>query len=284
MIGDGDDAGIVAHAGPAAARSHFSLRWIVLADAGGQVPGLCDFAHVAQALRDALMSRWGGPVPELISGHAGDGKPSRTPHLAIVPLADVGLPDSDGRLLGVGLVLPQAADNSEIAWKLRAMLLGDAAVTAAPELRLVFGANGVWRLQADPTPRRAMLRAERYLTPSTRWSSVTPVIYDRFPERTRGDEAEEIVANSCVNAGLPRPAQLELMAQSAIEGATPTLDDGMSFGAKPWSFPARRDGSAHPLNARLKMNVRLTFSEPVAGPVLIGAGRFSGLGLCLPEC
>jgi CRISPR-associated protein Csb2 len=26
----------------------------------------------------------------------------------------------------------------------------------------------------------------------------------------------------------------------------------------------------------------IEFAEPVAGPVLLGAGRFVGLGLCLP--
>jgi CRISPR-associated protein Csb2 len=30
-------------------------------------------------------------------------------------------------------------------------------------------------------------------------------------------------------------------------------------------------------------HVRLTFAEPVGGPVLLGAGRYVGLGLLRPE-
>ncbi len=269
----------LACASDVAARSCFGSNWIVLADAGGQVPPLTAFAHVAKAVRDTVMAGWGGPIPALISGHTTDAKPSRDPHLAVVPLADAGLPDGDGRLHGVALVLPRDAEQTPIADELRARLVGDG---CSAELRLLFGAGGVWRLEFDALPRRAVLQPARYVGVAKRWSSITPVIYDRFPNRTRGAEAEQMIAEACLNIGLPAPAEILMMAQSPIYGATPTLGDSAVFSAKPWSLPTRRDGSAHPLNHRLKTHVALTFAEPVCGPIILGAGRFAGLGLCLP--
>ena len=44
------------------------------------------------------------------------------------------------------------------------------------------------------------------------------------------------------------------------------------------AFPA--DPSKH---QRVKVHARLEFPMPVAGPVLLGAGRYYGLGLCRPQ-
>src|SRR5439155_8509634 len=48
-------------------------------------------------------------VPEVVSGHAPDGSPSRTPHLAIIPLAFAGFPYADGRVMGFAMVPPRAS-------------------------------------------------------------------------------------------------------------------------------------------------------------------------------
>src|SRR5581483_1654638 len=77
--------------------------WFVFEDAGGFRPDLGAIAHVSRRLRDALMAASRQPVPELISGHGSDGRPSTRPHLAIVPLANVGWEWSTGELLGVAV-------------------------------------------------------------------------------------------------------------------------------------------------------------------------------------
>jgi CRISPR-associated protein Csb2 len=83
----------------------------VLADAGGFDPALEAFPTVAKRLRDALLKSAqdaGLPASPLLSGHDDDGTPTRKPHIAIVPLADVGWSYSQGRLMGLGLLWPRA--------------------------------------------------------------------------------------------------------------------------------------------------------------------------------
>ena len=63
---------------------------------------------------DTLLSGYrqiglGGEIPEGVSGHAAGGAPTRTPHLAIIPLAFAGFPYADGHVMGFALVPP--ADN-----------------------------------------------------------------------------------------------------------------------------------------------------------------------------
>src|SRR5262249_28335576 len=47
------------------------------------------------------------PPPELLSGHTPNGGMSTRPHVAIVPLANVGWPHATGDLLGFAVVLPR---------------------------------------------------------------------------------------------------------------------------------------------------------------------------------
>ena len=46
-------------------------------------------------------------IPEIVSGHAPDGTPTRLPHLAIMPMAFAGFPHVDGRVLGFALIPPR---------------------------------------------------------------------------------------------------------------------------------------------------------------------------------
>ena len=262
--------------------SHFGSDWIVLADAGGRAPPLGACAYAAKALRDTLMKGWHGPIPEVISGHAANGPPSRECHMSIVPLTDIGLADATGRLMGLGVVLPRLTETSGIATAIRATLTAaDKTQDDLASLRLTFGGNGVWRLQVA-RPESAVLQPKRYSAASYCWESITPLVYDKFPRSPRGPEAELIIAEACQNIGLPEPRAIEITARPRTGGVIEALGNVNEFGLKDWSLPQRQDGTPNPLNSRLRNHVRLAFSEPVSGPVILGAGRFSGLGLCLP--
>src|SRR5690606_17719551 len=96
--------------------------------------------QVAQRWRDAILTQVSDapePVRQLLSGHDHGGAPLEGPHLAFVPLTFVGHPHADGRLLGMGLALPEAIAPEERRHALRAIARID---------RLVLGSLGVWRI------------------------------------------------------------------------------------------------------------------------------------------
>jgi CRISPR-associated protein Csb2 len=276
---------------PATPRSTFGDRWIVLGYLKGDRPDLRAAAVVGRTMRNALMSAWPGEIPAWLSGHAPDGTPSREPHLAVVPLADVGFWNSATARQswhGLALVLPQQV---EAAWvgsdtpegyansdKLQAVLqsLGDLD-RMDDAIALWLGSLGQMCLRrVTGEADKQSLRPGRYLQTSTVWSSVTPIALDRHPKGTDPrDDAATIIAESCERIGLPKPMLVQVHKHAAIAGAPSAWPAG---GAPPWTGWARPG----PLANRPIIHATLYFEAAVAGPVILGAGRFFGLGLCLP--
>ena len=89
--------------------------WLVLEAVEGTVPDIRAAALVCRALRRALMSGYrsigrADRIPKLVSGQTPSVAPTCAPHVAIVPMAFVGFPHADGRVVGFALV-PRAAPN-----------------------------------------------------------------------------------------------------------------------------------------------------------------------------
>ncbi|GIW72468.1 MAG: type I-U CRISPR-associated protein Cas5/Cas6 [Planctomycetota bacterium] len=259
--------------------SVFGEHWYVFADSGGRLPALTAFAHIAAAMRRALQSHAGDPVPEVLSGHAPDGSPSQSPHLAIAPLADVGWEHSSGRLLGLGVILPRALEGARHAPERAAVLraLASFARSAGGHGELRLGRRGLWRLAHEPAPTRHSLRPHRYCRPARRWATVTPIVLDRFPKEKDGADAAAIVAAGCERIGLPRPCSVALYKHSAVRGAPSAWPSRGAPSWSDWSLPGDS-----PLRSRCRRHAVLEFDRPVRGPVILGAGRYQGFGLCLP--
>lgn len=263
--------------------------WIVLRRTGGPRLPATAAVSVARALRAALMTHADQPVHELISGHAPDGTRSLFPHLAIVPLPDVGHPHADGALLGVALVIPGAADPVGRRAALRALGRWEAHEREraglddadAPPLRVLLGAAGVLEVErvAWGDPPRQGLRADTWAGPARAWVSVTPVALDRNPgaldhrDRDRAAaawaEAEAALVAACGRLGLPAPVTVTASPAPQVPGSVPAR-----------AFPPFPPDAAR--LRRVKVHARLEFAEPVRGPLLLGAGRFFGLGLFRP--
>lgn len=247
----------------------------VLSDAGGFVPTLAAFPLVAKRLRDALLkcAPAGVPIPPLISGHDAAGQPTDEAHIAIVPLADVGWKHSQGRLMGIGLVWPRGvkAEDRRAALRIIASFLmsnGDGMGT------LHFGAEGSWRLAPEAETNRESLKFTRYTRAARRWSTVLPLVLDRHPKDKPGSELADVLARACRNVGLPATAidgfDVEVHKHAPLKGA-PSVREVLQ--SVPADSPYRTKPFAH---------VVLTFSNAIRGPLVLGAGRFRGLGLCLP--
>lgn len=281
------------HVTPAVAETEsvFGARWIILEDDGGRCPDLRGIAVVSRRLRQALMDHYGAaPIPEFVSGHQSDGSPATEPHMAIIPIADAGHAHSEGRLMGLAVVLPRTLEErwirAERNWA-GGLEEGDDTRTLRDFDRLLgkitqlkLGPLGVWNVSRIIETRKESLRPERYVKTAVRWASVTPIVLDRFPKsktaEERDDEMEAIVAASCLNIGLPSPSAVRLAKHAAVKGAPSAYPSGNSPAWSGWTLPAN-------LNKRLLTHAVIEFSEPVRGPVLLGAGRFVGLGLCLPQ-
>lgn len=239
-------------------------------------PPLVSTLLLTEALRGLLMNGTRAvDIPEALSGHAADGSRLDRPHLAIAPLPFVGFDHADGRIMGMALVPPRnESDAGAIAQSLNRKLFGEAGFEA-PTLTLKMGGAGTWALAASDDFRQASLRPEVWTAApggATTWATVTPVVLDRHPKGRNGgamaQQTKEILADACINIGLPRPVAVEFGPVSILRGVPHARD-----------FPPlrRKDGSAANY-----MHAVFEFDRPVIGPVLLGAGRYRGYGLCRP--
>jgi CRISPR-associated protein Csb2 len=258
-----------------------SERWFVFEDSGRNDsfrPDMLAFAVVARRLRDAMMKAGPQPVPEIISGHAPGDTPSTSPHLAIVPLLNAGWPHASGDLLGLAIVVPRRSDDAALAAVKGALakLLRYEEEAGAGQLRINLFGDRRWIIDRAIAPSRASLRPGRWCAASRIWASVTPMMLDRFPKE--GDPAEEarLVASACAAIGLPEPMEVEIHKHSAVTGA-PTTYPRRGRGRPEWVFP--KDSK---FKDRPRRHVVLRFDELVHGPLILGAGRYHGFGLCLP--
>jgi CRISPR-associated protein Csb2 len=268
-------------ASPSARHSVFGREWLILEDAGGNAPLLTAFPKVAKTLHRTLVeictAKLGRTAPEVLTGTRADGSPSDAPHLAIVPMADVGWRFSGGRLMGLAVVLPRSVerrwDDPEIVTVQETV----AELMRNRDVGITLGRHGIWTLARSTATEKASLRPDRYLRPACRWASVTPVVLDRFPKQRMGETDVELLARACEHVGLPRPVSISTGISSPFLGAAPTRPPNGNPRWTDWAFP---EGS--PLATRPRRHVTLEFAAPVEGPLLLGAGRYHGLGLCLP--
>ena len=151
----------------------------------------------------------------------------------------------------------------------------------APSLPIHLGDAGTLELRRDVwgEERRATLRPATWIGPSRRWASATPIALDRNPwdlhdadldrRRAAYQESTAGVIEAVRRIGLPAPIEIDVLRSCVLPGT-----------AKPLHYP--RFPIAHRRPQRVLVHARLTFEVPVAGPVMIGAGRYHGLGLFLP--
>ena len=253
-----------------APRSVFDPRIVVIGISGPRL-ALPATLKLTTALRGLLMRECPEqPPPEWLSGHRKDGTSASVPHLALVPLPFVGAPYADGRILGLALVLPEGLTPEEAGRCLEPVLRDS--VTGLPKEQRLF--DGEWfecTLELETRERPpANLRPAKWTSSSSVWASVTPLVLNRhFEGNDRWEQAAESVKDACEHIGLPRPRRVLLHPVSRMEGAPHARE-----------FPPvtrKRDGGR-----QSHSHAVLIFDEPVAGPVLIGAGRFRGYGLCQP--
>ena len=109
-------------------------------------------------------------------------------------------------------------------------------------------------------------------------ATVTPVVLDRHLKEdgeARREEMAGLIAAACANIGLPEPQVVVADKHSALEGAPSAWPSARAPAWMRWRLPAT-------LASRALTHAVIRFDKPVQGPVMLGAGRFVGLGLCRP--
>lgn len=279
----------------------FDSDLLILTQTDGPRLPLSSTLAVTQALRGALLKHIGSSIPDWVSGHKPNGEPLRDGNrqLGFIPLADVGYQFSDGHLLGTAIVFPRSVSRPERGKMLGRFILGPQGQTQ--NITLTLGALGVWTLvKRDWGETRKALTPETWTAHpngSKTWASVTPMVLDRFPKcdpfkerHAWEEEIAGIVVTACERQGLPAPIDVAvgttswhsgsprsktkhrpLRGHSELAASTAALGDGFPI------YPNKGGNGARP-----QFHIRVQFLERVIGPILLGAGRFLGYGLCKP--
>jgi CRISPR-associated protein Csb2 len=258
--------------------SSFDSNLFVLTKQEGPVLGLESTAVLTAALRGYLLQNC-EDKPEWFTGHSALGLPSTGGHMALLPLAFVGGEHSDGHIMGLAVAFPRTVSAAERATCLRGRLFGLSGEDLEPELQI--GSLGTWTVRREERSLPPLtLRSATWCEPSFVWASVTPVALDRHPkhdqrtEQTQWrDEVAGSIAESCERQGLPRPQLIDVDKTSWHRGA-PRSRPGPS--GMPW-LPGKEGTTP-----RQQVHVLIQFPFEVEGPLLLGAGRFRGYGLCKP--
>lgn len=205
-------------------------------------------AYLGRALRRAVMSVLGDNAPEAVHGH------NNGVHVGWIPLPDVGHAYAKGRIVGVGIAIP-----NKMPAESRQQLL--AGLNQVRDLRLPDGrvAKLSPLLPGEQIPQA--LKVRTWTRASTCWSTVTPVVLDRPPKKPEHSRLCHALVQSLEYAGYSKPVSIEISTFSRFNGAPPAF-----------TVPADKP----------RYHATVHFSEPVTGPVIAGRLRYFGIGLFRP--
>jgi CRISPR-associated protein Csb2 len=197
-----------------------------------------------------------GWVESFVAGHRSAGKGDHR-QFSYVPLPSIGSEHADAMIRRLMIVAPFGCE-AELC-HLAAQLDGE-------QLRPEGGAAGpiLDSIRSDGVTRQ-------YLGCSKVWASVTPIILpghdDHEPEKTIG-----LIERALAQSGIEQRCQFTW---SAIPNFPHCLT------AHKYDRNGRHIGYFRPkhLEGLTAVHVRITFDNPVAGPLSIGAGRHCGLGV-----
>ncbi|MFC1579560.1 type I-U CRISPR-associated protein Csb2 [Thermodesulfobacteriota bacterium] len=214
----------------------------------GTMHGADTAAYLGRALRRAVMSVLGDDAPPAVHGH------DRGNHVAWLPLPDVGHRYASGRIVGVGIMLPQDLEPEQ-----RQKVLSG--IGRVRDLRLPDGR--IAQLSpATPGERLPKTLLRKTWTRSSRaWATVTPVVLDRPPKRLTEERVRAALCESLGFAGYPEPQEVNISTFSIFRGAPP-------------AFRVRAD--------KPRYHATVRFAEPIRGPVIAGRLRYFGVGLFRP--
>jgi CRISPR-associated protein Csb2 len=196
-------------------------------------------------------------------------------------LPHVGFPYADGHVTGFALVPPRGKNlrvETDFLKALRCVMKHDG--EDGHYLKVYFDGLPDIRLHPVTEPILAAQNPASYTKAAKVFATITPIILDRHlikQGEAQIDEMKALIQSACANIGLPKPELDDIVPDkhSAFEGATSARLSGKAPAWMNWRLPKSLAG-------RPMTHAVLRFREEVEGPIMLGAGRFFGLGLCRP--
>ena len=203
--------------------------------------------------RDDFQDQFEDDTEVYLAGHV-NGEDRTPPRFSYLPLPTIGHQHADGMIRRLLIAEPYGGDGARARWVER-RLGGQALTDTKGDQRGQL--LGLWRRSSQGMVRR-------YAGEHRIWSSVTPVVLPGFDDGKQS-KAERLFLKAVQQAGV------------SIDG----IKDVTLRRAPFWP------GSQHPRDYRrpkyLKhlpgWHARIEFREAVSGPISIGAGRHTGLGV-----
>lgn len=179
--------------------------------------------------------------------------------LHVVPLPSRGHDETSPSIRRVVVGVPLSMPRADAEWLLAALPVDEARLVDAQD-------NAMW---------------ERYTRESITWQTVTPAV---LTPRRRLEPTTREVKNAVERQQEEHQAQqavLQALRQAGVKGSPVQVD----VQREPWERRAKRvevfaEGTR--FEKEKVWHVRVTFAQPVSGPVVIGDGRFAGLGVMAP--
>ena len=216
---------------------------------------------VTETLRDAVLDLYPADradTPAVLHGHTTSGGDAGHQQARWLALPRVGDVHADGRIHGAAVWLP-AGTPPDVTEGVRAAL---ARLQANGLVRPGRFSTGVVLHSGERRPWAA--HPDRWVGPSTTWSTVFPAVHERWSRRV---PTVDEIASWCSHAGLPAPVAARSRRHPFLDGAVDLHPD-----------EAHREGRER----RPYSHLEVRFASPVRGPVVIGRSRSFGLGLMAP--
>ena len=244
---------------------------------------------MATAMRGTIISHVEGSVPEEISGNAQNGIPAANPHVAFIALPYAGFPHADGRIFGIAVSMPKSLKDESRRAMFRAIGKWEDACKGSKtsdveskHTSLKIGNRTIYVSRQFGPQAMISLRQSTWSRPSRRWTSITPIALPRHPgslgkgsatARAKAwKAAESAIMLSCEHVGLPYPS-------SMVMSHNPFTRGSYTAASHP---PFMQKGLGGDSIRRKLIHASLVFEEKVEGPLMLGTGRFTGLGLMRP--
>lgn len=268
------------------ARSLFELRLVNAADSYSPFP-LERSSQLVAAIRDIAVERLRTGLPDRVQdieraliGRRSDGTNSipAADRVRIIPLPSIGHFHADAEIRRVLVEVPATCPlrSDDVCWAISGLILSGKGAGSDSQVIL---------RRADSLDMLSHYGINNGLHRT--WRTVTPVVLPENASRRRIDPSrKDVEAKSGSERRIEQERGVSALVQSLRHADILTQVESIRLQREPFTAHGQRveEFATDTRFAKERLwHTQITFTEPVTGPVIIGDGRFLGLGLMAPN-